>query len=965
MNASGSVDPSPPNGIGPATSEKNSPPTPDPPRLSLNSDARNRPRSFASEGSRAPIARCRIETNADRSRQTRSDATAGRHEARSTARQRVRLCRLDGPPTAPDQRRGPRPECAVAVQPGPVRGRRRPRPGAEPAASRGQAVRHRPDRLLQRPAPLAGPRGRRRLVVEFEAIEPDQLEVRLRTILGDSSLVVLQWSDPLDGYVDGSGEPAGLPADGSGRAVTLLERDGRPMTALVHAPAVLRDADVIATVAAAVRLAGENERLKGEVEAQVSAARRLPAGMVTFLMSDIEGSTAILRASGETYPRLLAEVRRILRTVMRRSAGHEIDARADEFFAVFERPDDALTAAIETQRRLQRRSWPGSLEIRLRIGLHSGRPTLTDSGYVGLAVHATARICSAGHGGQILVSDAVRRAVGEPPPAGLAFRPLGAYQLTGLAGSTEPVPGRGRGPGEPVPGTPGDSSPGSGGLARAQSEKRSADVVGPGDLQLASERADELPGDALGALRSVSGDQRPGDLDGVGVRFALELLLDRLRRRLGHQTFERLWSHRLDHPSPPGLERYRRSGSVAIGATTDPLSGAMHREGRLRRPAGVGPSESVAGSGDRSGRQMASGGSGRGEGERDQRARLAGRSDLEQWCPDPDQHRPEPRTPAGRRGEREAREEQRGGRDARVVPARPAVEPGDRQPDADRGGDQAGGPWARDPCVHVGGRARGRGSRRAATARSSRRREPVVPPYRPDRARRRAGPGADGAGRRLGRRPGSPRAGRARRPQPAAVAGLLVELLLLGRQAVDPLEDVGVGSHRRGELEVVAVRVGKRGDGAVRRALEAIRLADDRGAGGNESLKFRLHIRRLDVPDQPAGLAVAARDLAVRADGQVPVADLPTGVRAVGETRIAEKLGVVGDQTLRILGSDQDAVEVHEPSGVRPRSAMRRLGRRPWGSRPHHTAPHPGMGSPRRAGKCPGELGGSARSGLP
>ena len=275
-----------------------------------------------------------------------------------------------------------------------------------------------------------------RLVVELEAIEPDQLEVRLRTVLGDPSLVVLQWSDPLDGYVDGSGEAGRLARRRSGRAVTLLERDGRPMTALVHAPAVLRDADVMATVAAAVRLAGENERLKGEVEAQVRAARQLPTGMVTFLMSDIEGSTAILRASGDAYPRLLAEVRRILRTVIRRSAGHEIDARADEFFAVFERPADALTAAIETQRRLERRSWPGGLEIRLRIGLHSGRPTLTDSGYVGLAVHATARICSAGHGGQIVLSDAVRRAVGEPAQAGLTFRPLGAYQLTGLAGST-------------------------------------------------------------------------------------------------------------------------------------------------------------------------------------------------------------------------------------------------------------------------------------------------------------------------------------------------------------------------------------------------------------------------------------------------------------------------------------------------------------------------------------------------
>jgi hypothetical protein len=185
-----------------------------------------------------------------------------------------------------------------------------------------------------------------RLVVELEAIDPDLLEDRLRTVLGDPSLVVLQWSDPLEGYLDRTGQPTDLPADGSGRVVTLLERDGRPMTALVHLPAVLRDPDVIATVAAAVRLAGENERLKGEVEARADDVRSLPTGAVTFLMSDIEGSTRLLRASGEVYPRLLAEVRRILRTVVRRSDGREIDARADEFFAVFERPAAALTAAI-------------------------------------------------------------------------------------------------------------------------------------------------------------------------------------------------------------------------------------------------------------------------------------------------------------------------------------------------------------------------------------------------------------------------------------------------------------------------------------------------------------------------------------------------------------------------------------------------------------------------------------------
>ncbi len=270
-----------------------------------------------------------------------------------------------------------------------------------------------------------------RLVVELETIEPDRLEDRLRSILGDPTLEVLQWSEPLEGYVDRAGRPRRLPVDGGDHAVTLLERDGRPMTALVHAPAVLRDPDVIATVAAAIRLAGENERLKGEAGARVEDVRRLPTGSVTFLMSDIEGSTGLLQASGDAYPRILAETRRILRTVVRRSGGHEIDARADEYFAAFERASAALQAAVGIQHRIGARAWPAGRTVRLRIGIHTGRPTLTDTGYVGLAVHATARICSAGHGGQILLSEAARRATGDPLP-GLSYRPLGAYRLVGL-----------------------------------------------------------------------------------------------------------------------------------------------------------------------------------------------------------------------------------------------------------------------------------------------------------------------------------------------------------------------------------------------------------------------------------------------------------------------------------------------------------------------------------------------------
>jgi class 3 adenylate cyclase len=161
-------------------------------------------------------------------------------------------------------------------------------------------------------------------------------------------------------------------------------------------------------------------------------ATALPTGFVTLLMSDIEGSTLLLRKLGDRYGALLNEVRGILRAAVSGSAGHEIDARADEFFAVFDRPAAAVEAAVAIQRALVDHTWPDDLEVRLRIGVHSGHPTLTDVGYIGLAVHTTARVCAAAHGGQIVVSAATRAAAGKSDANGFRFRSLGRHRLRGL-----------------------------------------------------------------------------------------------------------------------------------------------------------------------------------------------------------------------------------------------------------------------------------------------------------------------------------------------------------------------------------------------------------------------------------------------------------------------------------------------------------------------------------------------------
>jgi class 3 adenylate cyclase len=180
------------------------------------------------------------------------------------------------------------------------------------------------------------------------------------------------------------------------------------------------------------QLQSERRHATARIDATATDAATLPTGLVTLLMSDIEGSTVLLRRLGDRYGSLLNDVRGIVRAAVVRARGREIDARADEFFAVFERAAAAIEAAVAVQRELGSRTWPDGLDVRVRLGVHSGRPTLTDVGYFGLAVHTTARVCSAAHGGQILVSAATRAALGTSVPRGVRFRSLGRHRLPGL-----------------------------------------------------------------------------------------------------------------------------------------------------------------------------------------------------------------------------------------------------------------------------------------------------------------------------------------------------------------------------------------------------------------------------------------------------------------------------------------------------------------------------------------------------
>jgi class 3 adenylate cyclase len=155
----------------------------------------------------------------------------------------------------------------------------------------------------------------------------------------------------------------------------------------------------------------------------------LPSGTVTFVFSDIEGSTTLLKRLGDRYEQVLSDHRKLMREGFTERGGVEIDTQGDAFFFAFPRARDAVAAAVEAQRAHAAHDWPDSSAVRVRMGLHTGEPAVGSEGYLGLDVVRAARLCTAGKGGHVLLSDTTRALVGASLPEGVSIFPLGERQL--------------------------------------------------------------------------------------------------------------------------------------------------------------------------------------------------------------------------------------------------------------------------------------------------------------------------------------------------------------------------------------------------------------------------------------------------------------------------------------------------------------------------------------------------------
>ena len=159
-------------------------------------------------------------------------------------------------------------------------------------------------------------------------------------------------------------------------------------------------------------------------------ASSLPSGTVTFVFSDIAGSTALLKQLGDgDYAQLLAVHRRLVREIFAAHDGQEIDTQGDAFFYSFERARQAVQAAVEVTRAHATGTWPGGVEVSIRLGLHTGEPAVGDEGYTGLDVVRASRIAATGSGGQVLLSDTTRSIVSGDLGEGVELRPLGERRL--------------------------------------------------------------------------------------------------------------------------------------------------------------------------------------------------------------------------------------------------------------------------------------------------------------------------------------------------------------------------------------------------------------------------------------------------------------------------------------------------------------------------------------------------------
>ena len=155
----------------------------------------------------------------------------------------------------------------------------------------------------------------------------------------------------------------------------------------------------------------------------------LPSGTVTFLFTDVEGSTRLLQELGDAYGEVVRDHRRLLREHFGRAGGEEVDTQGDAFFFSFPRARDAVAGAVAAQRALSKHSWPEGAQVKVRMAIHTGEPSVGDEGYLGMDVVRAARICAAGHGGQILLSETTRALVGNELPPGVSVHDLGETNL--------------------------------------------------------------------------------------------------------------------------------------------------------------------------------------------------------------------------------------------------------------------------------------------------------------------------------------------------------------------------------------------------------------------------------------------------------------------------------------------------------------------------------------------------------
>jgi predicted ATPase/class 3 adenylate cyclase len=160
----------------------------------------------------------------------------------------------------------------------------------------------------------------------------------------------------------------------------------------------------------------------------------LPTGTVTFLFTDIEGSTRLLQSLGSDYPALLARHHAIIRAAIAAHGGSEVSTEGDSFFVAFPSAAGAVRATVDAQRALNAEAWPAERSVAVRMGLHTGEGTIGADGYVGIDVHRAARIAAAGHGGQTLVSETTRALVTGALPDGVTLTDLGEHRLKDLSG---------------------------------------------------------------------------------------------------------------------------------------------------------------------------------------------------------------------------------------------------------------------------------------------------------------------------------------------------------------------------------------------------------------------------------------------------------------------------------------------------------------------------------------------------